>query len=220
MPEIDFDLSSTTARIIPKATKNLGVFHSFPGMIRLGAIRSISNPMGNTAPQQENPPAIVNMAGDRRRWFPQMNTPGKPNPIPRSAMVPSSNEPRRAARIAHAPASEHREREVAATRYDVFLFNRRKKVRHYPAKAWTPWTRSAGRPLCCFGEDQCDAPYRQWRAVRNGERMVARPDPRGWARIPSLPDQLAHFLWKATSMGCTSAGMETLSRRSIRLGGF
>ena len=93
-------------------------------------------------------------------------------------------------------------------------------IRHYPAKAWTPWTRSAGRPLCCFGEDQCDAPNRQWRAVRNGERMVARPDPRGWARIPPLPDQLANFLWKATSTGCTSAGMETLSRRSIRLGGF
>jgi hypothetical protein len=87
-------------------------------------------------------------------------------------------------------------------------------------KRWTPWTRSAGRPLCCFGEDQCDAPNRQWRAVRNGERMVARPDPRGWARIPPLPDQLANFLWKATSTGCTSAGTETLSRRSIRLGGF
>jgi hypothetical protein len=26
MPKIDFDLSSTTARIIPTATKNLGVF--------------------------------------------------------------------------------------------------------------------------------------------------------------------------------------------------
>ena len=75
-------------------------------------------------------------------------------------------------------------------------------------------------PLCCFGEDQCDAPNRQWRAVRNGERMVAGPDPRGWAGIPPLPDQLANFLWKATSTGCTSAGMETLSRRSIRLGGF
>jgi hypothetical protein len=50
--------------------------------------------------------------------------------------------------------------------------------------------------------------------------MVARPDLRGWARIPPLPDQLANFLWKATSTGCTSAGMETLSRRSIRLGGF
>jgi hypothetical protein len=132
MPEIAFDLSSTTARIIRKATKSLGVFDSSPGMIRLGAIRSISNPMGNTAPQQKNPPAVVNMAGDGRGWFPQMNTPGKPNPIPRSAMVPRSNEPRRAARIAHAPASEHRE--VAATRYDAFLFNRRKKHAAPPKK--------------------------------------------------------------------------------------
>ncbi len=67
MPAIDSDLSSTTARIIPKATKNLGVFQSSPGIIRFGARRSTSRPRGNTAPQQKNPPAMVSMAGDARQ---------------------------------------------------------------------------------------------------------------------------------------------------------
>src|ERR1700733_4643997 len=132
MPAIDSDLSSTTARIIPKATKNLGVFQSSPGIIRLGARRSTSRPRGKTAPQQKNPPAMVSMAGDERQWFRQMNTPDKAKPIPSSAMVPSSKEPRRAARIAHDPTSEHKN--VVVARNSVTLRLMRKKKHAAPPK--------------------------------------------------------------------------------------
>src|SRR5271163_2660361 len=134
MPAIDSDLSSTTARIIPNATKNLGVFQSSPGIIRLGAKRSTSNPRGKTAPQQKNPPAIVSMAGDEREWFRQMNTPDKAKPIPSSAIVPSSKEPRRAALIAHAPASEHK-KVMVARNSDTLRLMRKKKPAAPPKQA-------------------------------------------------------------------------------------
>src|SRR5208282_6221878 len=119
MPAIDSDLSSTTPRIIPRATKSSGVFHSSPGIIKFGVRRSINHTMGNAAPQLKNPPAIVRVAGDARQWFRQTNTPAKPNPMARSAIVPSLKEPRRAARIAHTAVSEHRK--VAASAYSDIL---------------------------------------------------------------------------------------------------
>src|SRR5208283_2819694 len=134
MPAIDSDLPSTTARIIPRATKSLGVFHSSAGSIRWGVRRWINHAMGNAAPQLKNPPEIVRMAGEGRQWFRQMNTPAKPNPMARSATVPSSNEPRSAARIAHAPARQLRK--VAATSgTDNFLLTLVKKNTAPPKQA-------------------------------------------------------------------------------------
>src|SRR5271166_4910901 len=114
MPAIDFDLSSTTARIMPSATKSLGVFQSSAGIVRWGVRRSINNLMGNDAPQVKNPAAIVRIAGVVGQLFRQMNRPAKPNPIPSRVIVPCAKEPWSAARIAH-PAESNRR--VAAPLY-------------------------------------------------------------------------------------------------------
>src|SRR5208283_3425150 len=126
------DSSSTTARIIPRATKSLGVFHSSAGIIRLGVKPWINHAIGNAAPQLKNPPAIVRIAGDLRQWLRQMNTPAQPKPMARSAILPSSKEPLSAARIAQTPASEHRK--VAASRYNDILPHTLKKKHAAPPK--------------------------------------------------------------------------------------
>src|SRR5262249_23238686 len=61
------DLSSSKVRIIPRATKNLGVFQSSGLICRLGHLASTSTPTGNTAPHRKKPPALAITPGDHRR---------------------------------------------------------------------------------------------------------------------------------------------------------
>src|SRR4029077_8298381 len=60
------DLSSSSVRIIPKATKNLGVFHSSGFTFNCGAHLSSMAPIGNTDPHSKKPPALVITPGVQR----------------------------------------------------------------------------------------------------------------------------------------------------------
>jgi hypothetical protein len=82
------DLSSTMARIMPNATRNLGTFHSSGFSFTCGNSQSINMAAGKTAPQAAKPPTTVTTPGDQRGKRRQNKIADMPKESVRAAMRP------------------------------------------------------------------------------------------------------------------------------------